>query len=165
MDVSFTPMNEPDARTILGWRYEEPYAVYNCPPGEVDESVRALLDPRNAYYAARDAAGDLIGYCCFGPDAQVAGGRYPADGMVDVGLGLRPDLTGNGLGPGFVSAILRFAEQELGYSRIRLTVAAFNRRAIRAYEKAGFRIASVFDRHPGGDRGAGARWVQMERLS
>ncbi|MDQ2672203.1 MAG: GNAT family N-acetyltransferase, partial [Actinomycetota bacterium] len=72
---------------------------------------------------------------CFGEDAQVASGKrfglYEAEPALDVGLGMRPDLTGRGLGEEFVYAGLRFARETYSPPAFRLTVAAFNRRAIR----------------------------------
>ena len=51
----------------------------------------------------------------------------------------RPDLTGRGLGQGFVEAGVEYAASALGATRFALAVAAFNRRAITVYERAGFR--------------------------
>lgn len=58
-----------------------PYALYNHDPARVEDDVRAFLDPANAYYSAVDAAGGLVAFRCFGPDAQVAGGDYSADAL------------------------------------------------------------------------------------
>ena len=57
--------------------------------------------------------GDLVGYCCYGLDAQVPGGEYlinmPA--VLDIGVGMKPNLTGAGRGHDFVSAILEYANE------------------------------------------------------
>lgn len=47
-----------------------------------------------------------------------------------VGFGLRPDLIGHGLGTGFVSACVEFAQRRHDYrgDYVRLAVAAFNGR-------------------------------------
>lgn len=142
-------MDEASARETLTWRYEPPHDFYNPDPAKADESVQAFLDPRNAYHAITDDDGDLVGYCCFGLDARVPGGDYSADAL-DVGLKMRPDLTGQGRGLGFVTAILDFARQIFAPRAFRVTVAAFNRRATRVYEKAGFERVQVFGREKDG---------------
>jgi [ribosomal protein S18]-alanine N-acetyltransferase len=64
---------------------------------------------------------------------------------VTIGLGLRPDLTGRGLGLPFVEAGMAFAREQFGPSRFRLSIATFNERAIRVYERAGFVPLRTFD--------------------
>jgi [ribosomal protein S18]-alanine N-acetyltransferase len=133
-----------DARAISRWRYEEPYSIYDGDP----TSVGALLQPRFSYHSVYDERGDLTGYFCFGEDAQVAAGKrlgvYEVEPALDLGLGMRPDLTGMGLGEAFVHAGLRFAREVYSPPAFRLTVATFNRRAIRVYERAGFETIETF---------------------
>src|ERR671920_1320993 len=107
-----------------------------------------LLQPRFSYHSVCDERGVLTGYFCFGEDAQVASGRrlgvYKVEPALDVGLGMSPDLTGSGLGEEFVHAGLRFARETYSPPAFRLTVAAFNHRAIRVYERAGFETVETF---------------------
>jgi hypothetical protein len=88
------PITPSDARGISRWRYDEPYAIYDGDPNSVD----ALLQPHFSYHSVYDEHGDLTGYFCFGEDAQVAAGKrlgvYQVEPALDVGLGMRPDLTG-----------------------------------------------------------------------
>jgi RimJ/RimL family protein N-acetyltransferase len=164
VEYHFAPLTEADARAIAGWRYDGAYSAYNSPPGEAGDAVRAMLDLANRYFAARDQDFGLAGFCCFGPDARVPCGAYADESVLDVGLGLRPDLTGRGLGPTFVEAIAAFAGTQLGHRRLGLTVAAWNRRAIRAYEKAGFRTVRTFTRStPAGLANGSTEWRQMIR--
>ena len=58
---------------------------------------------------------------------------------VEIGLGLRPDLTGQGLGLQFFLEGVAFARDRFPGRRVTLNVAAFNERAITVYERAGFR--------------------------
>ena len=163
--LRFTPMSEADAEEILRWRYTGDLAVYGFDtpdPIARAEEKRDLLDPANGYHAARSATGELIGFCCFGLDAQVPGGDYRQPAL-DVGLGLRPDLVGQGLGLPFVEAILDFSRRELRPPRFRLTVAAFNRRAARVYEQAGFRAVARFERRAPDGQGLGAEFLVMVR--
>ncbi|MEJ2209990.1 MAG: GNAT family protein [Anaerolineae bacterium] len=111
--------------------------------------VRAFLEPGNAYYAICNGEGELVAYCCFGPDARGPGGDYgPAAGgqALDVGLGVRPDLTGQGRGGEYVQAVLDFARHCWSPAALRVTVAEFNQRAQRVWEKAGFRQVQRFGR-------------------
>lgn len=59
------------------------------------------------------------------------------DNCIDIGIGLKPDLTGKGFGTVFFSFILSLVLKE-GPAPLRLTVAKFNTRAIHLYEKLGF---------------------------
>jgi RimJ/RimL family protein N-acetyltransferase len=164
MAYHFVPLTEADARAIAGWRYDGACAAYDCPPGEAEGAVLLMLDPANRYFAARDGDGELVGFCCFGPDAHVPGGDYADASVLDVGLGLRPDHTGRGRGPTFVEAIASFASARLGHQHLGLTVAAWNRRAVRAYEKAGFQTVHTFTRStPAGRANGSTEWRQMTR--
>ncbi len=111
MQFIFSPMNEADAHTIKMWRYEGPYAVYNI--DDDPNSLAELLDRRSPYYAVRNEQGELIGFFVFGTSAQVGNvdipGLYSENSTITIGLGMRPDLTGKGLGLAFVNAGLDFA--------------------------------------------------------
>jgi ribosomal-protein-alanine N-acetyltransferase len=55
-------------------------------------------------------------------------------------IGLKPELTGQGLGEEFVSECIVFARShyKLDKQTIKLEVALFNKRAIQVYQRAGF---------------------------
>src|SRR5216117_707294 len=65
--------------------------------------------------------------------------RSPRPRPVRSGLGLRPDLTGRGLGERMVQAQLEYAREHWSPQTFRLFVAAFNERAISLYGRLGFR--------------------------
>lgn len=79
------------------------------------------------------------------PD-QVPNSTYPyCLEFTDIGLGMRPDLTGKGRGRLFVTYIMEGA-MERG-KPLRSTVAAFNERVIHLYETVGFRTITSFERN------------------
>ncbi|HSL27639.1 MAG TPA: hypothetical protein VK900_00455 [Anaerolineales bacterium] len=149
MELSFQPMTPAYARHLLDWRYPEPYALYNLSSADVAADLRFFSDPANAYYAVLDARGEMIAYRCFGDDARVQGGDYAADAL-DTGGGIRPDLTGQGLGLPVLLAGLAFGRQLFSPPAFRVTVAAFNRRALKVVGRAGFEPVQQFGRETDG---------------
>jgi RimJ/RimL family protein N-acetyltransferase len=141
--LSFEPMDKETARAVLGWRYDPPYDVYNTPPEHIAEGVQLLLNPANAYHKVVGPGDDVVAYCCFGPDGQVPGGDYTLDAL-DIGLGVRPDLTGKGQGSTYVAAVLSFASEAFGPIAYRVTIAEFNQRARSVWQKVGFRVVQTF---------------------
>lgn len=129
------PMTEHDASAIAAWRYEGIYAFYDMDRDPDD--LAELLDPASwdsLYHSVVDERGDLVGFFGFHAD----------EGTVEIGLGLRPDLTGQGLGLAFLEAGLTYARQEYRPVMFRLAVAAFNERAIRLYERVGFQRGRIY---------------------
>lgn len=145
MSLSFKPLDRERALQIREWRYEPPYDMYNIAGEDQSTDLATLTDPANCYYAITDEKGELLAYCCFGPDARVPGGNYDLPAL-DVGVGLRPDLTGQGQGHRYLDAIHAFALREFSPSAFRVTVAAFNARALRLCRQAGFREVASFHR-------------------
>lgn len=138
------PLREEHARAILGWRYPPPYDFYDPPEdGHYERYVREFLRPELGFYAILCEEEGLVGFCSYGEDGQVPGGDY-SDKALDIGLGMRPELTGCGRGKAFLDAILKFASRNLAADTYRLTVADFNERAIKLYGQFGFREHSGF---------------------
>lgn len=128
----------------MSWRYEPPYDIYNLDSAD-EEDIKFFLDSQNGYYSLTNEQGELVAYCCFGLDGQVPGGDYSLDAL-DIGLGVRPDLTGQGRGSLFVNAVLDFAQEMFAPAAFRVTIAEFNERALRVWQKAGFRPVQTFQR-------------------
>jgi ribosomal-protein-alanine N-acetyltransferase len=148
----FTQLSQEDAEAIAEWRYPEPFSFYNWTADPND--LRELLDPSlrgDAYWAVKDDAGELVGHFSLKPKEERT---------LEIGLGLRPDLTGRGLGGAFLAAGLAFARERFAPERFVLAVATFNERAIKVYERAGFAPVRVYMHATGG-----AEWefVEMSR--
>jgi [ribosomal protein S18]-alanine N-acetyltransferase len=57
---------------------------------------------------------------------------------IDIGIGMKPELTGKGAGSFFFKTILSSIRADISIEPQRLTVATFNERAIHLYKKFGF---------------------------
>ena len=129
-------MNESYAEQILNWRYAPPYDFYNNTLNP--ETLKELLE--GSYYIVLDED-KLVGFFCIGNSAKVPiGNQFGAysENLIDIGIGMKPELTGQGYGFTFFSLILDHIQEQFKDAPIRLTVATFNRRAIHLYEKLGF---------------------------
>src|SRR5215204_1948298 len=137
----FRQMEDEEATQISGWQYEPPYDFYDATSDPDD--LQELLDAKrrkDAYFSVLDEDGALAGFFQF----------EKADNTVDVGLGMRPDLTGQGLGIEYLLAGLEFARGRYAPDRFTLSVATFNERAILVYERAGFRRNNEYMHHTNG---------------
>ena len=141
MNVEIRQMAEPEARAIAAWHYEPPYAFYDWTADENDLAELLSEEARQgAYFSALGAQEELVGFFGFKQQGET----------VEVGLGLRPDLTGRGLGLAFLEQGLDFAREAFGAQRFTLSVATFNERAIRVYEQAGFERVRAFEHETNG---------------
>jgi [ribosomal protein S18]-alanine N-acetyltransferase len=137
----FRQMEDEEATQISGWHYEPPYDFYDAPSDQDD--LQELLDPKrrkDSYFSVFDEGGVLVGFFQF----------ERANKTVDVGLGMRPDLTGKGLGVEYLLAGLAFARRCYSPERFTLSVATFNERAILVYERAGFRRDTFYKHNTNG---------------
>jgi ribosomal-protein-alanine N-acetyltransferase len=147
----FRKMSDEEAQEISRWRYDPPYNFYDSVSDPDD--LAELLDPRRRgddYFSTFDDKGALVGLFQFKRDGK----------GVDVGLGLRPELTGKGLGRGFLLAGLNFARRSFSPDIFRLSVATFNERAIKVYEGVGFVHRRTY-RHE--TNGGVYEFLEMER--
>ncbi len=132
-----------------------------------------LADPASGFFALMDGA-RLTGFRSFGADGQVPGGGYD-ESALDTGGGLRPELTGKGLGREAIQAGLAFGRARFAPPALRVTVATFNLRAQRVVEALGFRKeqqlpgfrrrAKLRDPDPPGSRAPGRFVADAQRLT
>jgi len=128
--VKVEEWDERYGREVASWHYEPPYDFYDLASDPDDEA--AMHDQaRASHYRAVLADGDgrLDAFWYF---------DWP-DGAVEVGIGLRPDLTGRRQGEAFLASQLAYAARNWHPATFRLFVAVWNERAIRLYARLGFR--------------------------
>jgi len=132
MKFIFAPMNEKHANDIVtNWHYDDVYSFYDMAADEDD--LRIFMDTKNwqdITKAALNADDELVGWASF----------YTENDEFWLSLGLRPDLTGQGLGEEFVTQCVEYAASQYKLTKhtIRLAVAVFNQRAIKVYQRTGF---------------------------
>jgi RimJ/RimL family protein N-acetyltransferase len=114
-------MTPVDFVDMAAWHYEPPYDFY-------DSDVEPVNNPER-FFAVRDESGGFLAHYYFEEKGEA----------LEYGIGLRPELTGQGLGPEIFRTGLDFGRGRFSPTRIVLAVAAFNTRAIKVYERAGFR--------------------------
>jgi ribosomal-protein-alanine N-acetyltransferase len=150
------PLLPEHAEDICTWQYPPPYDCYDLTDADPDD----LLSPERGLHAVLDAD-KLIGFRSFGADGRVPGWDYD-DSALDTGGGLRPELVGQGLGRRAINTGLAYGRDAFRPPAFRVTVADFNRRAVRAVESLGFervgRFAATTDGRPFGV------FVRPERL-
>ncbi|WP_054711113.1 GNAT family N-acetyltransferase [Bacillus sp. JCM 19041] len=134
-----------DARQISVWSYDEPYSMYS-----MDSSIETVEELIAGDYYAVYSQSMLIGFYCTGRSAQVPSAKLQgvySEGYIDIGLGLKPNMTGKGYGKDFMSFILDEVLKHSPKTRLRLTVAKWNTRAIRLYERFSFVEVKQFSRN------------------
>ena len=130
MGYQFTGMTQEQAEDIaFTWHYDGEYAFYDM---EADkEDLAEFLNPetRGETMFAVTYKDELVAFLSV---ARVD------DTTFDIGLGMKPSLTGRGNGAEFLKAAIDFVKSEFRAEKITLSVAAFNQRAIKVYRKIGF---------------------------
>ncbi len=125
---SLEPLTKDTVEKIAEWEYESPYDAYSY-KGHHDEY---LLDESTwgTEQFCLVEQGILLG--------QVAC-QYEGDDLW-VGWSMTPQLCGKGNGAAFVKkCVSELRRIKSHYGRVLLRVSAWNQRAIKAYQKAGFR--------------------------
>lgn len=113
-----SPRGTPSIKAELKWMEEE---VGGMSPASYFFTMRTLVDDK------------LIGELSL--DVVNWNGR---DAFVAIGIG-EPENWGKGYGTDAMNILLRFAFSEINLHRVTLSVFEYNPRAIRSYEKLGFR--------------------------
>lgn len=132
MKIKLVSLIEEHAKEISQWRYEEPYSVYNY----IDWNTMFTLGwgitqkekREKEFLAVVNERKELFGYI------RLVEKR---DGII-IGIGLRPDLCGKGIGQQVMMLLKEERMKRYGNKKIILEVRSFNSRAINCYKKVGF---------------------------
>jgi len=143
MQYNFIKMNQNYAEEIAyQWKYKGKYSFYDTTADK--EDLAEFLDPKtwDRTFAVLNKENDLIGFYSY----------TFQDEIMWIGFGLKPDLTGQGLGKEFVKSGIEYGIEHFDYQKehIMLAVAEFNKRAIKLYKNLGFKTTEKYDQPTNG---------------
>lgn len=134
MNFEFRIRTESDTQEFLTWSFEGEYSFYdNAIQQEKIDSIINLTGSDKAF-SVYNEDNELVGNCEFydvGDDGEI---------LYAVGVQMKPILTGKGYGEAFCKAIIEYGRKVIGFNRLGIAVADFNKRAKRVYEKLGFEL-------------------------
>lgn len=145
LQFRIVPMEESHGAEICTWRYDSPYDVYSWLPWEqmkaLDVEFGNPAIRAEQYVSLLGESGELAGFAQY----------FPLKDVTRLGIGMKPELCGHGLGKRFVTTIVEEALRRKPGHEIDLEVLTWNTRAIRAYQKTGFTITDLYEKMtPGG---------------
>ncbi|MFD1068009.1 GNAT family N-acetyltransferase [Oceanobacillus locisalsi] len=142
MLYKFTMMTQEQAEDIaFNWHYDGDYSFYDMKADKEDLDEFLDSEQRGDSTFAVTKENELVAFISI---------NEVADRMFEIGLGMRPNLTGKGSGLEFVKEALNFVELKHKPKKIILSVATFNQRAIKVYRKVGFTDAETFMQNTNG---------------
>lgn len=136
MTYKFEIMTQEQAEDIAhNWHYDGEYSFYDIEADEEDLAEFLNPETRGTSMFAVLKKDEIIGFFSV---------NKVATNIYDIGLGMRPDLTGDGRGLEFLNAGIDFVQSRFTPDKIILSVATFNQRAIKVYRKVGFKDIDTF---------------------
>ncbi len=146
--VLIRPIVEAD-RAALSRILIEPEVARWWVHGDLATTVAGLYDDEDEVRLAIEIEGEIVGLIQFSeelePDYRHAG----------IDLFVATALQGKGIGPESIRLVARHLFEDRGHHRLTIDPAAANERAIRAYEKVGFRRVGFMRAY---ERGADGTW-------
>jgi len=125
-------MTETEAKEICSWEYNSEYSIYNIGGWNKalndNWAITNMIKREEQFRSVCNDNNKLIGYFRIIKNKD----------KIKLGLGLHPNLCGLGLGKEFLLNILDY--NEVKNKVIELEVREFNKRALKCYEKVGFKI-------------------------
>ncbi|MCA0149630.1 GNAT family N-acetyltransferase [Rossellomorea vietnamensis] len=139
MELTIRRRTQEDIKEFQTWTYDGIYSFYdNNSQKEKIQGLKESVHLERAFSVV-DKKENLVGNCEF-YDVEEDG-----ETILVLGVQMKPSMTGKGHGQAFVQAIIEQGRERLKFSHLELAVADFNERAIRTYEKEGFRKRGSFE--------------------
>ena len=125
-------LTDAEKREICSWKYSDDYAVYNLPSYEVmkEKQIGFFNSAREQNYRAFYDEDCLIGFVNIKEEET----------EVFIGIGVKPEMCNKGYGQRILQETYEISKEFYPDKLICLEVRTWNKRAIRCYQKAGFKI-------------------------
>ncbi|MCE4956226.1 GNAT family N-acetyltransferase [Macrococcoides caseolyticum] len=130
-------MDRVTADIISRWDFGLGFEFYN-----INEDPYVIETFLNGHYYTVYKENEIFGFFCDGETARMNELYDLDEHIIDIGFALNPQYIGKGYGQIFVKQIMQFYAH---YTNFRLTVASFNQRAIKLYQKMGFQRIDTFN--------------------
>ena len=142
LDYKFETLSQENALIIADdWKYPEPYSFYDMTADVEDYQAFISEEARGDSHYQILLNEELIGF--FTCKLQ--------DRIAEIGIGMKPELTGNGRGSEFMTTCLEWlCKKHPDLKSIILYVAEFNERAVKLYKKLGFEVVSNYEQETNG---------------
>ena len=135
-DIKKSSMNEEYARQITEWNYEGEYSDYNLPSYEECKNKKYGItrEDRKDNYIVYTINDEVVFYSNM---------KEMDDNKLYIGVGLKPEYCGKGLGNYFLNDSIIEMKKRYPERTLFLEVRSWNKRAIKSYEKLGFKITNT----------------------
>lgn len=134
-------MNHDEVEKVISWKYEGDYSFYDMEADMEDLREFREVAAENQNYWSVYVEELLVGFFTFNEQSL---------GQVEIGLGMNPKRVGQGNGLTFLKAGIQKAIDLYHPRSLSMSVAEFNKRAMKVYQKAGFTKESTFIQHTNG---------------
>ena len=145
--VTIRPLTRQDLRIMSDWpSFEDPlYKLFDWPKrSSASDDLwyhHLIRDKSRVYYAVENEANDLIG--------RISLREIDGQASSRLGIGFGPQFVSQGYGTEALRLFLEHYFLDLGFARLVLDVAAVNRRAVRCYERSGFKTTGTHFQYAG----------------
>lgn len=141
MNLRLHSLTENHGKEISHWKREGIYSVYNLPDWETMKRSGFGLTIKEKrekeFMAVVDESSSFCGFVRLREN----------EGKVVIAVGLKPELCGKGFGSQVMGLLIDECIKRFANMPIKLEVRSFNKRAIKCYEKVGFKEVRTYIRN------------------
>lgn len=139
----FQPLSQKHAIEIAEeWHYDAPYDFYDAKSDPEDYEELINKERRGDCYFEAINGNEFVGYFTY----------INKQNGIEIGIGLRPDQCGKHLGADFLLQVEAYLYQLLHPRCFYISIAAFNQRAIKLYQRCGYEIVNSHMRDTNNDK-------------